>query len=63
MERREWIADAVEYMFSIGLYKPKMSRQAFEIAESLYNSYVVEQGEENEPCEPSHAVEDDLSYW
>lgn len=65
MTRREWIVDAVAYMLDIGLFTPEENslNQCHELAETLYESYVVEQGEEDDPCKPSDAVDEDLTYW
>lgn len=62
-KKLKWVTECVSYMCEIKLFTADNIKPALEFAESLYQTYVVEQGEVDDPCEPSYAVEEDLSYW
>ncbi len=60
-ERREWIADAVGYMISIGLYAQDEIYDALDLAENLHYHSVDEGGELMYSA--VDAVDEELTYW
>lgn len=59
--RKAWIADAVAYMISIGLYAQEEHEQAYELADNLHWHYKDEGGEIYDT--PQDAVDEELTYW
>lgn len=53
MEKEEWVKRAEEKL------RPYMGEQSREYAESLYQTYEMEDGD----WEPEDAVDEDMSYW
>ena len=60
-ERRKWIADAVAYMISIGLYAQEEIYDAVYLAEDLYLSNLDTTWEMIFSAE--EAVDEELTYW
>lgn len=59
-ERREWIADAVQYMIMIGLYSQDEVYEAVDLAENLH--YSNEEGGEIYQT-AKEAIDEELTYW
>ncbi|UAW53462.1 hypothetical protein QGX15_gp014 [Pseudomonas phage psageK4e] len=60
-ERKEWIADAVAHMISIGLYAQEEVDQAYELADNLHYHSKDEGGEMMYSAK--EAVDEELTYW
>lgn len=60
-ERREWLADAVAYMISIGLYAQEEVDQAYDLAENLHYHLLDGLGEMEYSAK--EAVDEELTYW
>jgi hypothetical protein len=54
MLKDEWISAAAEIL------RPYMSSQADDYADSLYHTFVVEDGDD---WTPAAAVKEDMNYW
>lgn len=60
-ERKEWIADAVGYMISIGFYAQEEVDEAVCLAETLHYHNLDEGGEMTYSAK--EAVDEELTYW
>lgn len=60
-EARAWIADAVGYMISLGLFAQEEVGDAIDLAESLHYHYRDEGGEMT--LSAKEAVDEELTYW
>lgn len=61
VERMEWIADAVAYMISIGLFAQEEIYDCVALAESLHYHSKDEGGEMMYSAK--EAVDEELTYW
>lgn len=57
MKQSEWVDRAVKKL------EPYMGEQSKEYAESLYETYVLEDFGLSHHDDPEGAVEEDMSYW
>lgn len=61
-KKREWLADAVQYMFMIGLFTQEEIYDAVDLAESLHY-HGLYKDEVNPSFSAKEAVDEELTYW
>lgn len=65
--RKEWVNEAAEYFFSIGVFQrdgESDERACYDISESIYENCMQKDGSiELDVYDPVSAVKEELSYW
>lgn len=66
-ERKEWVNEAAEYFFTLGVFGRdggRDERDCYSVADSVYENCMDKDGSvDRDVYDPKSAVDEELTYW